>query len=550
VLGRSGWQKYTVSDLIKNFPAERLAELKIDTSVPSASIDLYRPAEEVFAQQTILSAEGKPFTDGHPPEFVTPDNFRKYARGHVQHVHKGDAALDSGDWPLEGDIVISDAETISKVDGGTREISLGYIYDIARSGEKILQVGFIINHAALVPQGRAGSEARIYDSAPAAELDEATLRQVEAAAWEPGSAPEIKKPVPITTVKEKVKVSNRLMDLIGRGLKALAADEKTTPEELAEAAASAHKAKTRDEESEEEKKKREGAEDSRKRADDAKRMKDEAESESKEKEKKDKEATDKKAKDAAESEAAEKKRKDDEKTAEDAKRGAKDAACKPGEAGHTDCTDGKCVAKDRGAKDSDGGDHRSRMHASLDKMLDEHEENNGPMEGEEADLEELKELMGKILSEVQDPDGSDDGSQMLEPVGEVENETMANDAADAILAAIERSPERKTLQRAFDEASLDTPFEFLKAIKPAIAKSKDAKVRRAFDAQVQKHRTSRPASGGYAAFGMAAGAHDSARINDAARAAGLDSNGRPMRDNSKMQAIYDDYRNGKTPVKK
>jgi hypothetical protein len=75
-----------------------------------------------------------------------------------------------------------------------------------------MQTNIVGNHAALVPKGRAGSDARIYDAAP----------QVT------------EEPKPKT--KEKKPVSNRLMDLLGRGLKARAADADTTPEELAEAA--------------------------------------------------------------------------------------------------------------------------------------------------------------------------------------------------------------------------------------------------------------------------------------------------------------------------
>ena len=561
-LGRTGWQRYTVADLIKNFTPERLAELQVDTSNPYASIDLYRPAEEVFAEQTITSAESKPVTDGHPPEFVDPDNFREYARGHITNVRKGAKALESGDWPIEADIIINDADLIRKIDAGQKQLSLGYSYDLARDSDKLLQINFVINHCASVREARAGSEARIYDSAPAAETTD-EMKLVEAAAWKPtDSAPE-RKPVPITTVKEKAAVKKNSM--FHRLLKALALDTEATPEDVVEGSKLLHKAM--DEESEEEMKKRESEdakrkhhgrggwnhddeEEEKKKADDARRMKDEAE----EKEKKEKkESEDKRAKDEAE--AATKKREAEEKDAK-----GKDGECKPGEEGHMKCTADKCMAKDsrahdRGAKDADGGDHRSRMHSALDNMLDKHEEMHGPLEGEDADMEELKDLMGKFLSEEgQEPEHSEDevqGSEMLEPVGDPEEEgMMANDAAAAVLEAIEKSTERKTLQRAFDAAPIDNgEFEFLKAIKPAIAKSKDKRVRSAFDAQVRKHtRTSRTGTGSYEAFGAAARANDAARITAGIREAG--ANGRMPQDNTKIAEIYKAARDGKPLVNK
>lgn len=556
ILARTGWQKYLVSDLIKNFKPERLAELGVDTSNPSASIDLYRPAEEVFAAQTILSAEGKTFTDGHPPVFVSPENFQDYARGHIQNVHKGSEPLESGDWPLVGDIIINDGDVINKVDYGVREISLGYVYDLRRDGDKLLQVGFIINHAALVPVGRAGHEARINDSAPGAVLDEETLRQVEAAVWEqPGSAQDARTAPIIPTEarsaagsreKEKkamaVKKTMRetFLELIGFGLKAKATDG-ASASELAEYAVASARALD-GEESEEERKKRE-SEDARHRSDDSHRADDMKRADDEKK----------RADDAMKRADDEKKRADDaEAELEKMKKGEEtDGACKPGEDGHKKCTADKCVAMDRGARDADGGDHRSRMHAALDNMLDKHEEMHGPLEGEDADVEELKELMGKFLTEeAGEPEHQEaDGSEMLEPVGEMEGEHMANDAAQALFIVIDKSPERAVLGKAFDSAaSLDSEVEFLNAIKPAIAKSRDRRVRQAFNVQVQRHRTSRKADGGYAAFAAAALAHDAERIADGARQT-TDAAGRPFRDNKRIQEVYDAARNGKPLVK-
>ena len=331
-----------------------------------------------------------------------------------------------------------------------------------------------------------------------------------------------------TTVREKI------LELLGLGLKAKATD--ATPAELADYALSA---RAFDEESDEEKKKKE-AEDAR-RADDARRM-----------------AEDKKRADDMKA-AEDKKRADDEAAAAEMKRKAEeqDSACKPGEEGHKDCTKDKCMAHDRGARDADGGHHRKRMHDALDSMLDKHEKEHGPLEGEDADVAELKNLMGKFLSEEeQEPEHAehDDATpEMLEEVGEVEepgSETMmANDAAEALLPVIEKSPERKVLQKAFDASPLeDGEFEFLKAMRPAIARSKDAKLRAAFDAQVRKYtRSSRvDKTGGYGAFGAAARHANDSAITDAARRSGA---GPRAVDNTKINEIYSNYRNGKTPTR-
>jgi hypothetical protein len=325
-----------------------------------------------------------------------------------------------------------------------------------------------------------------------------------------------------TTVREK------LLELFGLGLKAKATDG-ASPQELADYAMSS--ARALDEDPDEEKKKKE--------AEDARRMKDAAEEEEKEKKKK---------------EAEDRKRAEDAKAAAD--KIARDSACKPGEDGHKKCTADKCMAKDRGANDADGGDHRSRMHAALDNMLDKHEKMHGPLEGEDADMEELKDLMGKFLSEEQqEPEHAGDELEMIEPVGDpVDPNQMANDAASELLPVIEQSREKRTLQKAFDAAlavAFDAAdageFEFLKAIKPTIAKSRDEKVRKAFDALCRKYtRTSRASEGSYAAFGASAQARDTGRIAEAARAAA--GNGARLHDNTKITEIYKGYRDGKSPI--
>jgi hypothetical protein len=123
---------------------------------------------------------------------------------------------------------------------------------------------------------------------------------------------------------------------------------------------------------------------------------------------------------------------------------------------------------------------------------------------------------------------------------------MANDSANSLLAIIERSPDRRMLQRAFDAAPRDSGFEFLKAMRPAAAKTTDKKFRRAFDAEIRKFtRTSKPGNGGYEVVGAAARARDAAAIGVASRAAEAGNGSRVARDNERINAIYAAARAGK-----
>ena len=215
VIARSGFQSYKGEELRREHGDDALKKLGIDI-VDGDEVQVFRPAEEVFNPDTISSFESKAFTDNHPDgnQFVTVDNDATYRKGHIQNVRKGTEPLDGGDWPLLADIIVTDAGLITKIRNGQREISCGYGYDLAHGNGKIFMQNILGNHAASVPKGRAGSEARINDAAPA----------------------ETKASEPIKPLKKEHHVSNRVMDLLGRGLKALAADSATTPEELAEAA--------------------------------------------------------------------------------------------------------------------------------------------------------------------------------------------------------------------------------------------------------------------------------------------------------------------------
>jgi hypothetical protein len=477
VIARTGWQTYTIGEL----PADALKELDIDTSDPSASIDVYRSPEEVFSPATIASFEGKSVTDNHPPaeQFVNPDTITQYELGHVQNVRKGKAPLESGEWPLLGDIFIKREPLLGKVKADqVRELSCGYDYTLARDGDRIVQTEIRGNHVAVVPRGRAGAEARIKDSAP-----EASERNT-AGGGSTGNQ------------KEKPKVPNMLKHLLGLGLKAFAAD--ADPEKLAEAAEAIR----------EEKK---------------------AEVPPPEKKADDRRADEKRADD----------RRADEKKADDCK------------------TDDKRV-----------GDKRARFHAMLDRMLDESEKGDEDEHTEDADMDELRELLGEFLEEGEGEYPERAGEPGAEGAEGEEVPARDSDPDDVALAgsfyggkfhpyrdsdhySAAKAGEGKKKRRAHDRliepvtdehAAADhepTARDVLQALRPVVARSNDAGLRRAFNAQLGRFtRSSRASSGSYAGFSGAT----------RQRAADESSQHQPEH-NQKLQTAYDAIRTGK-PISK
>lgn len=150
-IARTGEQLYSAADL---------PGLKPDGE---GKIRVLRSPEEVFAPETISSFEGKPVTIFHPSEFVNPENWKTHSVGHIQNVRRG-----AGDEShlLKGDILITDAAAVHYASKNLPDISCGYDarYTQERPGYA-RQHEIRGNHAALVPQGRAGAECAIRDSA-------------------------------------------------------------------------------------------------------------------------------------------------------------------------------------------------------------------------------------------------------------------------------------------------------------------------------------------------------------------------------------------------
>lgn len=138
---------------------------------PDGRIISRREPGEVFSPEALASFEGKPVTLDHPPEDVTPENWKRYAVGHLQNVRQGQG--EDAD-KMVADLVISDAAAIRAVNAdGVREISCGYeavLEQIEPGIEYQRQIRG--NHAAIVREGRAGRGVAIKDSKGDADMSE------------------------------------------------------------------------------------------------------------------------------------------------------------------------------------------------------------------------------------------------------------------------------------------------------------------------------------------------------------------------------------------
>lgn len=128
-------------------------------------VDVYRPPEQVFSTDSMVSFTHRPVTNDHPPEAVTADNWKKYAVGHSSGEVQRDGEF------LRVPLMIADRATISEIENGKRELSNGYACDldftsgITPDGQKYdaIQTNIRGNHIAIVKAGRAGSQCRIGD---------------------------------------------------------------------------------------------------------------------------------------------------------------------------------------------------------------------------------------------------------------------------------------------------------------------------------------------------------------------------------------------------
>lgn len=139
-------------------------ETPIDAG-PDGLVKIFRDEDEVFRPETMASLLGKPVTNDHPDEDVTPENWKELALGTAINIRRGEGAYDD---LLIGDLIVTDKEGIKEIlENDKIEISLGYDadYEEVRPGVG-RQRNIICNHIALVDQGRCGPRCAVSDHSP------------------------------------------------------------------------------------------------------------------------------------------------------------------------------------------------------------------------------------------------------------------------------------------------------------------------------------------------------------------------------------------------
>ena len=145
-------------------------ELELDGD-QNATVTVYRPADEVFAADSLESVERANITVHHPPQLVSANNFKKTSVGLIRGAGRQD-----GDF-VTSDLLVKDADAIKLAEErGYVELSAGYTAEYHHApgttddgtAYDYIQRNIRINHVALLPAGaaRAGRQARIFDNQP------------------------------------------------------------------------------------------------------------------------------------------------------------------------------------------------------------------------------------------------------------------------------------------------------------------------------------------------------------------------------------------------
>lgn len=145
IMGRSGYQEYSGYEL----GGMGFSDNEI--------VKVWRDETDVFREETLSSALGKPVTDEHPSVDVDSTNINELGKGTIltKLWRVGD--------DMVGNIIITNKELVNIVkDRKKRELSLGYSTLLINEGGRVRQTDIRINHLAVVKRGRA-ENAKILD---------------------------------------------------------------------------------------------------------------------------------------------------------------------------------------------------------------------------------------------------------------------------------------------------------------------------------------------------------------------------------------------------
>ena len=168
VIAKSGIYKYARQELA-GFSG---LDAKIPDQHTSKTIfNVFRPPEVLDAAQKMFIRQ--PATVEHPPEFITSDNYQKYAVGWTGDSVRVEKHANGHDVMIRSSLNLLDKDALNAYDEGIREVSPGYKATFAwQDGETMDGLPYQIvmkeitevNHLALTEAGRGGKDASITDS--------------------------------------------------------------------------------------------------------------------------------------------------------------------------------------------------------------------------------------------------------------------------------------------------------------------------------------------------------------------------------------------------
>ena len=140
-------------------------ETPVEPAPGEREVRIHRQPEEVFDPRTIASYVGKPLTNDHPDDDVTPSSWRDLACGIIMNPRRGEGDLQDC---LLGDVLATDPSVIAMIERNEKtHVSVGYDADYEEIAPGVgVQKNIRVNHVALVEEGRCGPRCQIGDSKP------------------------------------------------------------------------------------------------------------------------------------------------------------------------------------------------------------------------------------------------------------------------------------------------------------------------------------------------------------------------------------------------
>jgi len=142
-------------------------------------INVFRPPEEVFHEDSIKGYTNLVVTEDHPKEAVTIDNVKTLQRGTVSNIEQSNTLV-------KGVVTVTDKKLIDKINKGKIEVSVGYQQDLKEekgeylgSNYEYIQTNIRPNHLAIVDAGRCGSQCRILNDKGKGNVMKITIDGIE-----------------------------------------------------------------------------------------------------------------------------------------------------------------------------------------------------------------------------------------------------------------------------------------------------------------------------------------------------------------------------------